>query len=317
MNSSHVREPPGRDAAAATIQVVGFPGLFAEWGLLWVHEILGHAGLAPQIVPLTEAGPGLRIGFGHAPLLPSPCSRTVVFLDTLPAAVGGLLMLRTEPAEVVRDLTATLAPLAVLLRDPSALLIEIEPGLDLAATRHAIAHHLLPGWPSPPQLPCEQAFDRTAPQPQLSGQALALTRQVLQPMLAHATGREQQPIVWPLSCFYSGDRPGEQAPAVMETAGYARVLYYGPYFQLPPGRWRVDVQLFFFNDVPASLLAAEMHGRTQLARVEFRPVHCGLFQASMPLEVDAAEGRLELRICLVNGTISGMVGLHQVVLVPL
>jgi hypothetical protein len=75
--------------------------------------------------------------------------------------------------------------------------------------------------------------------------------------------------------------------------------------------------LFFFNDIPASLIAAEMFGRAQLARVEFRPLHCGLFQASIPLEVDVSEQRLELRICLVNGTISGLIGLHQVAIVPL
>jgi hypothetical protein len=316
MTPSDVLQPTDRNVAAATIQVVGFPGAFAEWGLLWVRQILEHAGLSPQIVKLREAGPGLRIGFGHAPRLPRAPARTVVFLDTLPAAMGGLLLLRTEPAEVVRDLADTLAPLAAILREPDALLIQRGPMLDLDATRHAIARHLLPDSAPPPTLACERAFDLASPQPQLTGQALALTRQVLEPMLAHAIGRESPPIVWPLNCFYSGDRPGEQAVPVIETAGFARVLYYGPYFKLPPGRWRVDVQLFFFNDVPASLIAAEMLGRTQLARIECRPVHCGLFQASMPIEVDMAEERLELRICLVNGTISGMLGLHQVVIVP-
>ncbi len=307
--------PPSHDVLRSTLRVIGLPGAFADWGLSWVREILAHAGLETQVVPLEDAAPGLRIGFGHVPVPAPQGGRSVIFLDTAAAAVGGLLLRRTEPVEVARDLTATLAPLAAALQTGGALLVQRSSSMDLAATRRAIAGHLLPGMPPPDcAMPCEAALDLHDPEPQLTGQALALTRQVLAPMLALATGAACGPIVLPLTCFYSGDQPGEQASPIMDTTGPARVLYYGPYFHLPPGRWRVDVQLFFPNDVPASMLAAEVLGSTKLARVEFRPTHGGLFQASMNLTVDRPEERIEFRLWLLSGTISGQLGLRQIVL---
>lgn len=310
--------PLAPDAAPVTLRVIGLPGAFAAWGIAWVCQILEHAGHVPRVVPLADAGPGWQVGFGHVPV-PAPAGgRGIVFLDTLAAVVGGLLMHRTEPVEVVRDLAATLAPLASVLREPGVLLVRREPSMDVAATRRAIARHLLPAVPPPETaMPCEAAFDPALPEPQLSGQALALTRQVLAPMLAFAIGEAGEPIVLPLSCFYSGDHPGEQASPIVDTVGPARILYYGPYFHLPPGRWRVDIQLFFPNDVPDSLLAAEALGRTRLARIEFRPTYGGLFQASMNLAIDRTEERIEFRVWLLGGTISGQLGLRQILLVPL
>ena len=310
--------PPAEQDAAVPLRVIGMPGAFADWGLSWVCQILQHAGRQPQVVPLAEAAPGWRVGFGRVPDAAPADGRSIVFLDTPAAVVGALLMGRTEPIEVVRDLTATLAPLAAVLRMPGALLVRRAPPFDLAAARQAIARHLLPALPPPDAaMPCEAGFDPAAPEPQLSGQALALTRQVLAPMLTLAAGGEREPIVWPLSCFYSGDQPGEQASPIMDTAGPARILYYGPYFHLPPGRWRVEIQMFFSNDVPASMLAAEILGSAKLARIEFRPAHGGLFQADMPLFIERPEERIEFRIWLLSGTISGQFGLRQVLLTPL
>lgn len=306
------------DPAAVPLRVIGMPGTFADWGLAFVCQILEHAGHRPEVVPLAEAASGWRIGFGHAAPAAPVEGRSLVFLDTPAAAVAALLGPRGDALEVVRELTGLLAPLPALLRAPGALLVRRDPAMDMAATRAAIARHLLPAL-EPPEtpLPCEAGFDSAAPDPPFSGQTLALVRQVVAPMLALAAGATDTPIVWPLSCFYSGDQPGEQASPIMDTTGPARILYYGPYFHLPPGRWRVAIQMFFSNDVPASMLAAEIRGSETLARIEFRPAHGGLFQADMTLPVAGAEERIELRLWLLSGTISGQFGLRQVLLTPL
>lgn len=305
------------DPAALPLRVIGMPGAFADWGLAWVCQILEQAGQHPQVVPLAEAAPGWRIGFGHAAPAAPPEGRSVVFLDTPAAAVAALLGARGDALEAVRELTGLLAPLPALVRAPGTLLVRRDPAMDVAATRAALARHLLPAL-TPPEtaLPCEAGFDPAAPDPPFSGQALALVRQVVAPMLALAAGATDAPIVWPLSCFYSGDQPGEQAAPIMDTTGPARILYYGPYFHLPPGRWQVAIQMFFSNDVPASMLAAEIRGSETLARIEFRPAHGGLFQADMTLPVARPEERIELRLWLLSGTISGQFGLRQVLLTP-
>lgn len=292
---------------AAPIRWIGLPGPFAAWGLTWAREILAHAGTAaPDILP---AEPQPADGAG---------GRSVVFLDTPTAAALALLPRHGDPTAVARELTRLLAPLPALLARPETLLVRRGPTLDLAATRAALARHLLPDAPPPEApLPSEAGFDPAAPEPPLSGLMAALVRQVLQPMFALALGEGQAPVIWPLACFYAGDQPGEQAAPVVETEGPARILYYGPYFHLPAGRFRVDVQMFFSNDVPASMFAAEMVAGTPLARIEFRPEYGGLFQATMPLIVERADLPIEFRIWLLSGTISGQFGLRQVLLTPL
>ena len=294
-------------AQAAPIRLIGLPGRFAEWGLTWARDIIAAAGAAaPDIVP-AEPGPADAAG-----------GRSVVFLDSPAAAALALLPRLGDPIAVARELTRLLAPLPALLARPGTLLVRRGPALDLPATRAALARHLLPDAPPPADpLPCEAGFDPAAPEPPLSGQMATLARQVLQPMFALALGDGQAPVVWPLACFYAGDQPGEQAAPVVETEGPARILYYGPYFHLPAGRFRVDVQMFFSNDVPASMFAAEIVADAPLARIEFRPEYGGLFQASMPLIVERADLPIEFRIWLLSGTLSGQFGLRQVLLTPL
>ena len=304
------------DASALPVRVIGMPGDFTAMGLAWVCQILEHAGQPPQVVPLAEAAPGWRVGFGHVPPAEPFAGRTIVFLDTLPHVLAALLRQRADALVAVQELTGFLAPLANVLRHPGVLVVRREPGMDMAATRAAIASHLLPGAPPEAAMPSEAEFDPAAPAPALIGQPLALLRQVLTPMLAYAQGA-REPIVWPLCCFYAGDRPNELAPPIVETSGPARCLYYGPYFHLPAGRWQVDVQLFFSNDVPDSLLSAEIFAQDSLAQVGMHPQHAGLFEAGMVAIVPSCEDRLQFRLWNRFGALSGQVGLHQVLLTSL
>lgn len=308
---------PAEDASALPVRVIGMPGDFAALGLAWVCQILEHAGQQPQVVALAEAAPGWRVGFGHVPRAEPFAGRTIVVLDTLASVLAALLRQRGDALVAVQELTGFLAPLADVLRGPGVLIVRREPNMDVAATRAAIAAHLLPGTPPPEAaLPCEAGFDPAAPEPVLIGQPLALLRQVLEPMLAFAQGA-REPIVWPLCCFYSGDRMGELAPPIVETSGPARILYYGPYFHLPAGRWQVDVQLFFSNDVPDSLLAAEIYTQHKLTEATLHPRQAGLFEAGMTASVPRPDEWVDFHLCTRFGAFSGQLGMRQVTLTPL
>lgn len=307
----------GEDVASLPVRIIAMPGPMADAGLAWVCQVLEHAGQAPQVVPLAEAAPGWRLGFGPvAPEAPF-AGRTIVFLDTPSAMLLRLLAGRHDVLEVVREATAILAPLGPVLRAPGTLVIRRAPDMEKPAVRQAIARHLLPALPPPDvAMPCEADFDPTAPDPAFHGQAQALLRQVLEPMLAVANGAPE-PIVWPLCAFYSGDRAGELAAPIVETAGPARILYYGPYFHAPAGDWRVDVQLFFSNDVPDSMLSAEIFTSELLAQVGMHPEHAGLFEAGMKVTLPDAGERVEFRLWTRFGAFSGHMGLRQVTLTPL
>lgn len=305
------------DVAAQPVRVIGMPGPFAEWGLTWVREILQGAGVSPQIVPLGEAAGGWRVGFGYEAPEDPFTGRTLVFLDTLAAALEPLAIQHRDTLQAARHLSSVLARLSGVLRSPGALVIRRAPDMDKSAVRGAIAEYLAVGLPHPDEaLACEASFDPTAPDPTLGGYAQVLLRQVLAPMLAFAEGGSD-PIVWPLCSFFSGDHIGELAPPIIETQGPARFLYYGPFFNLPAGEWRMDLQLFFPNDVPDSRLTADIFGAELLTEVDIHPRHAGLFEATVRVAIPRARDPIQLRVRTKFGTLSGHLGLRQVTLRPI
>jgi hypothetical protein len=289
--------------------VVGLPGAFSQWGVSLIREMLAAAGSASAVVLLHQAP---ALGYPR-----EQGSRCVVLLDEPDRALAELTAQGMEPMAATRHLTAWLAPLPGLLGEPGTFLVARAALADMAALRSGLAAHLLPHGPWPDgAMAAESAIDATAPGPQLSGQALALARQVLRPMAEHAAGRRGVPIVWPLTCFYAGDHLDEVAPPLVDVVGPARVLYYGPYFHLPAGNWRVDVQFFCSETLAGALLGVEIFSDRELARASVRPSHGGLFQASFPLVTQRPEERIEARIWLLAGVLDGQLGLRQVVFQP-
>ncbi len=95
------------------------------------------------------------------------------------------------------------------------------------------------------------------------------------------------------------------------------MLYYGPYFHLPLGRWRADVQIIVSGNLHDKKLAVDVFCGVVLARHQFTPAQGGLLQASLPFIVERAEDRIEVRVELLEGAIEGYLGLKQVFLQPI
>jgi hypothetical protein len=316
------------DVTAATgfVRVIGFPGTFSDWGLACVRQILQAGGHTARVLPLDQEprDPGdpaaVPVLFGHGPSVTgtgSAPARTLVFLDHPAWPLHELLARGCEPVEAARTLTATLAPLKAILREDGVLLVRRTPGMDLAATRSLIAAHIagMPTLPLDPAADC-LPIDTSGSVPPVAGQALTLLRQTLTPMADFVTGTTRGAIVWPLASFYSGDHPSELASSFLDVAGPSRVLYYGPYFHLPRGHWRADVQLIVSGNMHDKLLAVDVFSNVELARHEFKPAQGGLLQASLPFVVRRMEERIEVRVQLLEGAIEGHLGLKQVLLHP-
>jgi hypothetical protein len=107
------------------------------------------------------------------------------------------------------------------------------------------------------------------------------------------------------------------ASSFIEVVGRARILYYGPYFHFPPGRWRADVQFIVSGNMHDKKLAVDVYSGVGLARQEFKPAQGGLLQASLPFLVAAPQERIEVRVELLEGAIEGYLGLKQVLLHPI
>jgi hypothetical protein len=138
-----------------------------------------------------------------------------------------------------------------------------------------------------------------------------LTTLIVDPLFAMALGQASRPVVWPTEVFFSGDHLDHQAPKVADVTGPARVIYYGPYFHLPPAKYRVEAILAFskhIEDVPFSL---EIHGSYCLARVRIDPRAEGAYRGEFNLTHRVATDTLEIRLRIDQGAIEGQVSLSE------
>jgi hypothetical protein len=316
---SEPSETDGQVATAPILCLVGHPGAFLDWGTAVIADALARAGLEARIELLAHAELGdaapraARLLQATGPVVSRPelgpaVARTLVLLDDPARAFRESIGRTADPADSVRALSSLLAPLADLLRQPETVLIERPTEGDAAALRRRIVAAALPG------LEVEDT-DRDielAPAPRLGPIGRQLLRQVIRPMHDFATGAGLGPITLPLACFYGADPAEEQAPPLSDAAGPGRAVYYGPYMHMPRGRWRIEAECFFSQELCKALIAVDVFTDTVLARAEFQPPAEGhfkvVFRASVP---DPAE-RLEVRLWVVRGVIGGMIGLRHV-----
>jgi hypothetical protein len=313
-------------AATGVLWVIGYPGSFTAWGLELIRQILETNGHVVRIMPLDgtpddpNTADAIRVLFGYGPAAAHTRiepSQTIAFLDAPAWSLHELILSGCDPVEAARRLTATLAPLAAVLRRDGALLIRRTPNMDPVATQSAIANHIsgLLDRPLPAVTPCPP-IDVPEPVPPLGGQARALLRQTVNPLENFVTDSTRDPIVWPLASFHAIDHPNEIAPPFIEVVGPARFLYFGPYFYLPQGRWRADVKIIVSGNMHDKKLAVDVFAGVELVRHEFNPAQGGLLQASLPFVVDRPEASIEVRTTLLEGAIEGFVGLKQVLIQP-
>ena len=313
-------EPSGtedRAATALTLCLVGHPGAFLDWGTAVIGDALAQAGLSPQVDSLPhaearDAMPGeVRLLQATGPVLSRPelvVARTIVLLDDPARAFRDSISRTADPADSVRAMSALLAPLAGLLRQPGTVLIERPAEGDPAALRQRIIAAALP------ELAVEDGgreIELASPPP-LGPVAQGLLRQVIRPMHDFATGASAGPIILPLACFYGSDPMGEQAPPLCDAAGPGRAVYYGPYMHMPQGRWRIEAECYFSQELCNALIAVDVFTDTILARAEFAPPAEGHFKVVFRVTVPRADERLEVRLWVVRGIIGGLIGLRQV-----
>ncbi len=145
----------------------------------------------------------------------------------------------------------------------------------------------------------------------ISAKEAAVIEQVLAPMMRMSIRHDVGPICWPSPVFLSGDRPNEPAPLVAEVTGAARIIFYGPYFHLPTGRWQAQIVLGFSNDIFGTPFSIEVHGSKLVAKAIVKPEGEGVFRASFSMTHTRPQDPLELRVRNEEGAIEGRIGLAR------
>ena len=143
--------------------------------------------------------------------------------------------------------------------------------------------------------------------------------QVLMPLRNAYLTREAVPIVWNRDLFMLGDRPNEPPPPVVEVTGGARVILYGPYTYLPPGRYEVTVLMVFSSEIvhlPFRMLCVQGPTLKVLYEGRFIPQRGGLHSAAFPLRHMQSNEYIQILIRTERGAIEGRISFLQASLAP-
>lgn len=122
-------------------------------------------------------------------------------------------------------------------------------------------------------------------------------------------GSQDLSIIWPWQVFYSGDSQAQLASAIADMTGGARILYYGPYFHLPAGRWTARIMLAFSADAVGMPVSIGIYSDQTLGEVMVRVQGAGVFAATVPMAVHDPARPIELRVATREGAIEGWVAL--------
>jgi len=237
--------------------------------------------------------------------------RAVVVVDDARTSLAALRGNGQSLTEALRSLTACVTPLGRLAggRHVSTVTRDgvtraLQEGCLWAADGGqiaALAARIESAWPPPPEAAPEET---------------ELVEQVLEPAFRFAATGNREMVIWPRACLLWGDRPGEPAPRVLDLTGPSRVLAYGPYFRLAPGRWTARVMLAFSPSCREAPFAIEMHGSALFGRRRFHVPRAGVFWAAVPFDVPSAREAIELRLVSERGAIEGTLGIDHVALTP-
>jgi hypothetical protein len=150
----------------------------------------------------------------------------------------------------------------------------------------------------------------------LSDEDVTMIGHMIEPMVRVISNGEIAPIVWPHNIFYSGDTPNQEAPLVSDVMGRARIIYYGPYLQLPQGRYDVRFVLGVSNDIGTLPLTIEAvwgeHGANVIAKAYMTARKGGVFYGRFKMRHTEPQRAVEIRLRSDEGAIEGKIALAQI-----
>lgn len=147
----------------------------------------------------------------------------------------------------------------------------------------------------------------------ISADQAKLVRQVLSPMVLGAIRAEIGTITWPSGVFLFGDKPDEVAPPVADVTGAARIIYYGPYFHLPPGAYQVKIVVAFSVEARGTPFRLTMFcDNRPIAKIMIRPSDGGAFEGTFTMRHVQPEKNIELHFMNDEGMLEGHMALGLV-----
>ena len=308
------------------IVALGIPSAFAAWGFEVVRHLAQSAypdlqmrwiDRADSLDPDTAVQTLICSQFPSRSLrqaLSTHQAPMIVFTTTGIDAVNHQRQFQPGLLEAVRTVGASVALIGACQPQKRALLLDATNAPSAEITIQAIAHHI---GCSIPTDSVDAVLASVGPMPQQTASTFTEAEEgivtlVLENGIAHLrdAGIPLRSI-WPHRVFFSGDRPNEEAPLVMDATGGSRVLYYGPYFHLAEGRWRAKLTLGFTKEAIGLPLKMSAYGPGLLGEARLRPRREGVFAAQFSFFVTEPEHPVEFHVRTEEGAIEGRIALGQ------
>lgn len=118
--------------------------------------------------------------------------------------------------------------------------------------------------------------------------------------------REQQ-IVWSERIFRYDQKAARSANQLgeLDVTGRPRILIYGPYLALPPGRWRTRVRFLVDAAAASKEFRIDWGSSKDFSSLSISPPHAGVFEAELDHDWHAADVG-EIRFWLMEGAFDGI-----------
>ncbi len=282
------------------ILVVGIPGPLFDRARQGISAATGLPVVSvrdPDLLASDPAGAPQRLCFTNhltLELVQAACERRLKVVSCFDAPEDGAAFYDLPWPKPLRRLSASLFAQAELLGLPDVLRLERREDWPALASHCGVALATPEAW-------TERPVDSDL-------------RELLKPASLYAREGKAAVISWPRDLLLDGDRPDQPLPRVIELAGPARTLAYGPYLYAAPGPARLRIVLA--SDCHHAEMAIELHGAALLGRGLFVLDRNGLFAAEIDVEIASAREALEIRLKSERGAIDGRVGVDHVMIWP-
>jgi hypothetical protein len=153
--------------------------------------------------------------------------------------------------------------------------------------------------------------------PPLRGRSAAATpddllaREVIDPLIGLSQRGATRPVVWPTAVFKFTGNPDGPAPQTADVTEIVRTIYYGPYFYLPPARYRVEAVLGFSEEIKDLPFVMEMHGSRWLTNAKIDRRRAGEYRGYFMLDHRESAATLEIRLRNDAGVPHGRLSLFE------
>jgi len=261
----HSGDSTAADTATPPVDILiaGVPGPLMQW----TFDLLARAvaGRYPGVVHLQIGGDGrwnppdagpdqaARLFVGdvlhEAWAAPVRAGRIVAVLviDDVSLAWEQLRQMGQSAAEAARNLVAIATSFGDVAGHDRVLTVTRSAGDDQVALAARILTHVGLHVATSDQLfamlaaggPAQVLWDLPQPIP-IAAESVPMIETVVLSAFEYGRGRTHVPVTWPRECLFWGDRPNEALPRVRDLTGPSRILAYGPYLPLPPGRWTMS-----------------------------------------------------------------------------